>query len=372
VSVYGIALLSLLCALVLAGSAQGQSDLPIYSDTLVNGWQNWSWAAVNLNNNNPVHSGSASASVTADAWEAIYLHHDVMDTSAYSDLVFWIHGGAAGGQLLQVQGLLYGTAQPAVTLPALPANTWQQFVIPLASLGVADKSNLDGIWIQDRSGQTKPTFYVDDISLKAKSAPAVVHVNVDAGSVIRTVDSRHFGMNAVIWDGVFDTATTINLLTEMGNKALRFPGGSLSDEYHWESNTTLNNNWQWATSFDKFAHVATNTGAQAFITVNYGTGTPAEAADWVRYANVTRALGFKYWEVGNENYGTWETDSQSRPHDPYTYAMRFKEYFTQMKAADPTIKVGAVIINGEDSYANYTTIRLRIRAQASRTTGGLP
>src|SRR6185436_18056969 len=184
--------------------------------------------------------------------------------------------------------------------------------------------------------------------------PTSVNVNVNAASVIRTVDARHFGVNAVIWDGVFDTATTINLLTEMDNKVLRFPGGSLSDEYHWESNTTLNNNWQWATSFDKFAHVASNTHAQVFITVNYGTGTPAEAANWVRNANVTKGLGVRYWEIGNENYGTWETDSNPRPHDPYTYAVRFKDYWTQMKAVDPTIKVGAVIITGEDSYANYT------------------
>ncbi|MCX6975753.1 MAG: alpha-L-arabinofuranosidase, partial [Verrucomicrobia bacterium] len=343
-----------LCILAIASSVKAQSDLPIYTDSLVNSWENGSWADVNLNNINPVHSGTASASVAADAWEAIFLRHNFMDTRAYSDFVFWINGGQTGGQLLQVQALLYGDIQPAVTLPALAPNTWQQFSIPLASLGVADKPDLDGIWIQDRSGQTKPPFYVDDIKLKAKPAPALVHVDVDASSVIRTIDSRHFGTNAVIWDTAFDTGTTISLLTELDNKVLRFPGGSLSDEYHWKNNTTLNNNWQWPLSFDKFTHVVTTTGAQAFITVNYGTGTPSEAADWVRYANITRSLGIKYWEIGNEIYGSWETDNQSRPHDPYTYALRFKDYFTQMKLIDPTIKVGAVIINGEDSYANYT------------------
>ena len=346
--------LPLCCGLALASSSLAQSDLPIYTDSLLNGWQNWSWAVVNLNNPTPVHSGTASASVTADAWEAIDLHHDAFDPSAYSDLVFWMHGGAAGGQLLQVQALRYGVAQPAVALAALPANKWQQFVIPLATLGVASQPDFDGFWIQDRSAQTRPAFFVDDVSLKAKPLPAVVNIRVDAASVIRTVDARHFGVNAVIWDSVFDTPTTINLLTEMGNQTLRFPGGSLSDEYHWESNTTLNNTWQWATSFDKFAHVVASTRPQVFITVNYGTGTPAEAANWVRNANVTRALGCKYWEVGNENYGDWEADSQARPHDPYTYAVRFKDYFNQMKAVDPTIKLGAVIVLGEDSYANYT------------------
>ena len=33
-----------------------------------------------------------------------------------------------------------------------------------------------------------------------------------------------------------------------------------------------------------------------------------------------------------------------------TYATRFKDYFNQMKAVDPTIKVGAVVTTGEDAY----------------------
>src|SRR5204862_2535523 len=42
-----------------------------------------------------------------------------------------------------------------------------------------------------------------------------------------------------------------------------------------------------------------------------------------------------------------------RPHDPVTYATRFKDYYARMKAVDPTIKIGAVAVTGEDSYANY-------------------
>jgi len=48
-------------------------------------------------------------------------------------------------------------------------------------------------------------------------------------------------------------------------------------------------------------------GAQAIITVNYGSnqagtggGNPAEAADWVRYANLDKGWNIHYWEIGNE------------------------------------------------------------------------
>jgi alpha-L-arabinofuranosidase len=347
-------LIPLFCFLALPALARAQSDQPVYTDALTNGWQDWSWATVNLNNSSPVQSGTASISVSAGPYQALYLHHDSFDSSLYADLVFWIDGGSTGGQLLQVQATLNGAAQTVYTLPPLAANTWQQFTIPLSSLGVQSQPNLDGFWIQDRSGTTQPTFFVDTISITAQPAPGTVNVTVNAADAVRVVDARQFGVNAAVWDSVFDTSTTTNLLTSMGAQALRFPGGSLSDDYHWATNTTDSNTWQWATSFDNFAQVATADGEQAFITANYGSGTPVEAAQWVGESNVTNHYGFKYWEIGNECYGSWETDNNTRPHDPYTYAQRFQAYYTQMKAVDPTIKVGAVAVTGEDSYANYT------------------
>src|SRR5258706_16231165 len=119
-----------------------QADQTIYTDALVSGWQNYGWATLNYNNASPVHSGTKSISVSATAWQAIYLHHDEFDTNGYTSLTFWIHGGSTGGQLLQVQALLNGVAQPAVSLPALPANSWQEITLSLASLGVANKPNM--------------------------------------------------------------------------------------------------------------------------------------------------------------------------------------------------------------------------------------
>jgi hypothetical protein len=185
-----------------------------------------------------------------------------------------------------------------------------------------------------------------------ESAAATATINVNAAQVTRTVDSRMFGLNTAIWDSVFDSNATRSRLQEMSVQALRFPGGSLSDEYHWVSNTTRNNTWTWATSFDAFASVASTTPAQVFITANYGSGTAQEAADWVRYANNTKGYGFKYWEIGNECYGSWEYDTHAVPWDPYTYALAVRDYMTLMKTQDPTIKVGVVLVTGEDSFAN--------------------
>ncbi len=347
-------LMPLLWCLALPAVADAQTDQSVYTDALANGWQNWSWATVNLANTTPVQSGADSISVSAGPYQALYLHHDPFDSTLYASLSFWIDGGASGGQLLQVQATLNGAAQTVVTLPPLAANTWTQITIPLSSLGVQSQPDLDGFWIQDRSGATQPTFFVDTISILAQPAPNVVNVTVNAADALRVVDPRHFAVNTAVWDADFDTSNTINLLTSMGAQVLRFPGGSLSDDYHWATNTTDSNAWTWSTSFDQFAQVATAVGTQAFITADYGSGTPAEAAAWVNESNVTKHYGFKYWEIGNECYSSWETDTNTRPHDPYTYAQRFQQYYTQMKAVDPTIKIGAVAVTGEDSYANYT------------------
>jgi hypothetical protein len=386
--------------------AVGQ-NMTIYADSLVNGWLDWSYGTTrNFANTSPVHSGSDSISATVtSAWGGIQLYHTGMTNTAYASISFWLNGGASGGQQLQMYGNLYAgganTAQSARYYLNTPlANTWQQYIVPLSALGVANTTNFSGFAIQDSVGSAEPTFYLDDIQLVNATAPAVTHLTVNAGQPIRTADARWFGINVAVWDGTLDTPQTLSVLTNMGTRALRFPGGSASDDYHWVYNRQDNNTWTWSSSLASFIHVITNLNGQAMITLNYGTGFTNEAAAWVAYVNaatinsqslgvdamgtnwqtagywaslraaaplgtddgrnflrLTRPapLGFKYWEIGNECYGSWETDSNSEPHDPYTYALRARDYISLMKAVDPTIKIGVVVTPGEDSYANNTS-----------------
>ena len=202
-----------------------------------------------------------------------------------------------------------------------------------------------------------------DIGAVEVGAPPVcsdcsTQIPVDISRTLRTADARWFGINAAIWDSQFDTTDTLSALTEMGCRVLRFPGGSASDDYHWATGFSGTNTFQWPTWYTNFAHIATNLGAQVFITVNYGSGTTNEAANWVRAANITNHFGFKFWEVGNECYYGNETDYNTNSpyidHDPWTYAMRFRDYYNAMKAVDPTIRIGIVAVPGEDYIVNNT------------------
>jgi alpha-L-arabinofuranosidase len=394
----------LVCAVA---GASAQAPLPVYTDYLVNGFQDWGWAPHDYANTSPVHSGNESVAVTiSSGWQGLQLYHHDLNSSLYSSISLWLNGGTNGGQRLQVYGLLHvGTTNNAgqgqyFLFDPLPTNAWQQFIVPLAALGVADRTNFTGFVIKDPTGAPQPTFYVDDVQLVAAPAPESIHLTVNAAQPVRSADSRWFGVNTAMWDSNLDTSQTIALLREMGTRTLRCMGGSVSDEYHWALNKSFNNNWTWQSSFANLLHVATNIGAQVITTVNYGTGSTNEAAAWVAYANgattntlsletdqfginwqtvgywaslraatrlthddgknflrISRAspLGFKYWEIGNECYGTWETDSNAVPHDPWTYAKRARDYLNLMKAVDSTIKVGVVVAPGEGSYSNNAT-----------------
>jgi hypothetical protein len=186
----------------------------------------------------------------------------------------------------------------------------------------------------------------------AASAQSTANIAIDTTRAIRTVDARTFGLNTAVWDSRLNSTQTMSLLGAAQTKALRFPGGSTSDTYHWQTNRSDGNTFTWASNVDAFANIAVPLNAQVFITINYGSGTVQEAADWVRYTNITKNYGFKYWEIGNENYGSWENDTHSPKWDPYTYAKTAEACITAMKAVDPTIKIGVVVVTGEDSFTN--------------------
>ena len=54
-----------------------------------------------------------------------------------------------------------------------------------------------------------------------------------------------FGVNAAVWDNQFELPITRTFLAEINNRALRFPGGSLSNGYHWATNTTDEQHLAW-------------------------------------------------------------------------------------------------------------------------------
>jgi len=218
-----------LCGFLLAVVAglPARADQVIYSDSLQDPWQNWSWATVSLTNTSPVHSGSDSISVTAsnspEDWEALYLEVAAMDVSSYTNLTFWINGGT-GGQSVQVQALVNGSPQTAVQIGPLPTNQWKHVNCSLTALGVAGQTSFDGIWVQGEGNSPLPTFYVDDMSLQ--SGPpvtnAAVSVRVDAQA------NRH-AISPLIYGVAFASSNDLKALNFTVNRS----GGNAETSYNW-------------------------------------------------------------------------------------------------------------------------------------------
>jgi alpha-N-arabinofuranosidase len=107
---------------------------------------------------------------------------------------------------------------------------------------------------------------------------------------------------------------------------------------------------------DEALEFATQAGAELLITVNAGTGTAAEAADWVRYVN-GRGQRVRYWEIGNELYiNDGSPISKEITVDPATYAKRVREFAQAMRAADPKIQIGAI---GGENQPPYGFVHYR-------------
>jgi fibronectin type 3 domain-containing protein len=200
----------------------------IYDDALENGGANWSWAATNLANTSPVHSGNDSISVNAAGYQALYIHENPFNTTPYSSLNFYINGGAKGGQRLLVQATVSGQAKTPVAITTLVANTWTAVSIPLSSLGVAGTANVDGFWIQDTTGTTQPTFYVDDITLISGNAPPPpTTVAIDAGANNHPISPFVYGL------AFANTAQLLDL-----NVPINRSGGNNESGYNWQLNAS--------------------------------------------------------------------------------------------------------------------------------------
>ncbi len=133
----------------------------------------------------------------------------------------------------------------------------------------------------------------------AKASNAI-NVTVDASSSLGTVPNDATGVNTAVFDGYLNDSAASSALANAGVDALRYPGGSTSDVYDWQTNSVVDGQSYANPSddFDDFMGIADKVGAAPVITVNYGSGTAAEAAAWVKYADVTKNYGVKYLGVG--------------------------------------------------------------------------
>src|SRR6185312_13240074 len=210
-----------------------------------------------------------------------------------------------------------------------------------------------------------------------------------------------FGNNSNLWmTQIVTSPNLVQYIKDLSTNIIRAPAGSVSDVYFWngtdanqrpadapDSVITSGNlgpigswyggdNASWTLALSNYYSLLSQTNSTGIITVNYGYaryGTSSNpvaaaahlAADWVRYDNGRT----KFWEIGNENYGSWEAgyridvsknkDGQPEIITGALYGQHIKVFADSMRAAasevGATIYIGATLYDTPTSSGNTPT-----------------
>jgi len=246
---------------------------------------------------------------------------------------------------------------------SVPANT---FAVGSVTLSAAYSPDTAGAALyQSATGQSSVVTVYQSNTVTVDQSGTGIHVS-----------DQLMGMNLPSWYDVYSNAGGINTaFVQAGIKAIRWPGGSWSDAYHWGQgggmpfmcNTSgSGTGWGGYGTFAQFVTSIVQAGNYDLaLTANYGSnatcnggGDPAEAAAWVSEA-VQDGVHASHVTVGNEEYGSWEYDLHAKQHDPATYASTVvgaTGFFAKIKAADSAAQVGVVVDADSSSSWDKTVL----------------
>ena len=313
---------------VLCGTTNAATALVVYDNALENGFNDRSWSTTySLTNTNPVHSGTKSISFAASGYEGLQFVADNIEFNVidYQSATFWIDGGSAGGQSLDVYiADNYGQVGTKVSLNsgitgggAIPKNTWTQVTIDFNSIGLVS-GTFNGIIIQDNSGGAgQPPVYIDDVEFNPSNAPppGPISVNVDVTSNVRAIDPRIFGV-------AYGDATRN---AQMGYTVRRW-GGNSTTRYNWQVDVhSTAQDYYWENIPDCTAASCTGTppvgnSADTFITEAQSGGAQPLIAiptiGWTPRADSPHVHPY-FAGFSVQKYGTQEPLNGNPAVDPY-------------------------------------------------------
>jgi alpha-N-arabinofuranosidase len=169
------------------------------------------------------------------------------------------------------------------------------------------------------------------------AAPAIaaekVGLSVDASRPGATIDRNIFGQFAEhlghgiyegIWVGPDSTIPNtrgirndvVDALKALKVPNVRWPGGCFADEYHWRKGigsqrpATLNPNWGGVIEPNtfgthEFMDFLEQIGSEAYVSVNVGSGTPREAAEWLEYMTTDQPTALATERAANGHPAPW-------------------------------------------------------------------
>ena len=163
------------------------TEQTIYTDSLQNNWQDFSWGTVNFANTINPHTGNNAIRFDADSFEGLSFAKPGAAISAaqYPELRFFIRGTAGGENFqfsLQTAGTLHANVPLAglVTGGAIAAGSYREVRVRFADPPISYSGTFERINIQDATGTpvaNPQIVYIDSVSLIAAGQPAGLFAN---------------------------------------------------------------------------------------------------------------------------------------------------------------------------------------------------
>ncbi|WP_031236534.1 alpha-N-arabinofuranosidase [Asticcacaulis sp. AC460] len=228
------------------------------------------------------------------------------------------------------------------------------------------------------------------VSGTAQAADSVT-VTIDAAKPGAKIDRRIFGqfaehLGSGIYEGIWvgkDSAIpntrgirndVVAALKAIKVPVVRWPGGCFADEYHWrrgigpERKAMMNANWGGVIEpntfgTDEFMDFAGQVGAEAYVSVNVGSGTPGEAAEWLEYmtSSTEDAIGAEraknghaepykvpFVGIGNES---WDCGGGMTPD---FYVSQMKMYSRFVRNYNPAAPMQRIAVGPNGGDTGYT------------------
>lgn len=160
-------------------------------------------------------------------------------------------------------------------------------------------------------------------SLTVTPTPVPDVLFVDAGQALGPISPLVYGTNTGPWQNL--SRSLQPYIEQAGFRLLRFPGGNWGDEYALSEQ-----------QLDEFIALCRQLQAEPLVHVRLYRAKPENAAKWVRYANLTRGYGIKYWAIGNEP-SLYASKRQQWEYDTAAFNQQWREFALAMKAVDPSI-----------------------------------
>lgn len=199
-----------------------------------------------------------------------------------------------------------------------------------------------------------------------------------AGNYISQVEDTLYGsfvehLGRAVYTGIYEPGhpqadengfrlDVASLIQELQVSTVRYPGGNFVSGYNWQDGIgpkeqrPVRLDYAWLSKetnefgIGEFYKWSQKFGVTPMVAVNMGTGTPQEAGYFVEYSNLKggtyfsdlrkqhgfeEPFNFKYWCVGNEMDGPWQTCHL----EAHEYARKALETAKIMHWVDPSIQL---------------------------------